>query len=135
MKRLVIDLDDTVCAASSFAPSGAPSEWRYANAVPNMAIIERLRSYKELGFTVVIHTSRNMRTFEGNVGLINVHTLPGILTWLNQHNVPYDEVLVGKPWCGTDGFYVDDRALRPSEFIALSHAEIAELLNKEKTRG
>ena len=134
MKRLVVDLDDTVCMAPSSEPADAPPGWRYENAVPNMAIIERLRSYKELGFTIVIHTSRNMRTFEGNLGLINVHTLPGILAWLARHDVRYDEVLVGKPWCGDDGFYVDDRALRPSELIALSHAEIVELLNKEKAR-
>ncbi len=45
-----------------------------------------------------------MRTYEGNVGKINVNTLPIIIDWLERHNVPYDEIYVGKPWCGHDGF-------------------------------
>ena len=39
---------------------------------------------------------------------------------------------MGKPWCGHEGFYVDDKAIRPSEFLALSRAEITELLNFKK---
>ncbi|HGX0587059.1 TPA: capsular biosynthesis protein, partial [Escherichia coli] len=44
----------------------------------------------------------------------------------------YDEVIVGKPWCGNKGFYVDDRALRPSEFARLNLQEINELFDKDK---
>ena len=51
--------------------------------------------------------------------------------WLARHQIPYDEIHVGKPWCGTEGFYVDDKAVRPSEFLALSHDEIHALLAKE----
>ncbi|TOH10543.1 capsular biosynthesis protein, partial [Vibrio parahaemolyticus] len=76
--------------------------------------------------------ARNMRTYEGNIGKINIHTLPIITKWLNEHNVPYDEILVGKPWCGHDGFYIDDRAIRPSEFVNLSYSQITQLLEKEK---
>jgi capsule biosynthesis phosphatase len=59
-------------------------------------------------------------------------TLPGIITWLQRHQVPFDEIHVGKPWCGFDGFYVDDRAVRPSEFLTLSLTEIHALLAKER---
>jgi len=76
-------------------------------------------------------TSRNMRTYEGNIGKINKHTLPTILEWLEKYNVPFDEVVVGKPWCGHEGFYVDDKSIRPSEFNALSYEEIQDLLEKE----
>ena len=72
-----------------------------------------------------------MRTYEGNVGKINIHTLPVIIEWLHTHKVPYDEIIVGKPWCGEDGFYIDDRAVRPSEFANLSYFEITQLLEKE----
>jgi capsule biosynthesis phosphatase len=72
-----------------------------------------------------------MRTYNGNVGLINVNTLPIILEWLEKHDVPYDEIIVGKPWCGHEGFYVDDKAIRPSEFNTLSYDEIQTLLAKE----
>ena len=69
-----------------------------------------------------------MQTFSGNIGQINAKTLPTILEWLDNHNVPYDEIIVGKPWCGNDGFYVDDRAIRPNEFISLNYNEIKDLL-------
>jgi capsule biosynthesis phosphatase len=58
--------------------------------------------------------------------------LPIIIEWLDKHDIPYDEILVGKPWCGNEGFYVDDRAVRPSEFAAMSFKEVTELLAKEK---
>jgi capsule biosynthesis phosphatase len=100
----------------------------YADKEPNLAVIEQMRSYKDNGFTIVIHSARNMRTYNGSIGKINVHTLPVILAWLDRHSVPYDEVVVGKPWCGTEGFYVDDRAIRPSEFASLSLEEIRVLI-------
>ena len=81
-----------------------------------------------MGFEIVIHTSRNMRTHENNIGKITALTVPVILDWLSRHDVPFDELHVGKPWCGMEGFYVDDRALRPDEFIRLTIDEIRDLL-------
>ena len=75
-----------------------------------------------------------MRTYEGNVGKINIHTLPVIIKWLEEHNIPYDEIIVGKPWCGFEGFYVDDKAVRPSEFMSMNLDEINALLAKEKVQ-
>lgn len=123
MKKLVVDLDGTITLANTSD---------YKNVLPNIELIESLKEYKENGFTIVISTARNMRTYEGNVGKINIHTLPTITEWLDKHEVPYDEILVGKPWCGHSGFYIDDRAIRPSEFIAMSFEEITALIEKEK---
>ncbi|MDK9759434.1 capsular biosynthesis protein, partial [Vibrio sp. D173a] len=67
-----------------------------------------------------------------NVGKINIFTLPIITEWLDKDDVPYYEVLIGKPWCGKDGFYVDDRAIRPSEFSKKSKEEIDAILAKER---
>jgi capsule biosynthesis phosphatase len=120
MKRIVIDLDDTITIDAS-----SPD---YATKVPNDAVVARLREYKAKGFEIVIHSSRNMRTHEGNVGRINVHTVPVILAWLDEHGIPHDELWVGKPWCGHGGFYVDDRAIRPDEFAAMSYEQVVELL-------
>ena len=36
------------------------------------------------GFKVVVFTSRNMRTYKGNIGLIKSNTLPIILDWLKK---------------------------------------------------
>lgn len=118
--RIVIDLDNTL----TIDEEGAD----YLSKAPNLTVIEKLREYKLLGYTISIHTSRNMRTYSGNVGLINLHTLPVIIQWLDKHNVPYDEIFVGKPWCGQNGFYVDDRALRPDEFCRLTQEEVSLLL-------
>lgn len=124
MKKLVVDLDGTLTQANT-------SDYR--NVAPRLDVIEQLRRYKKQGFEIVIATARNMRTYEGNVGKINIHTLPIITEWLDKHDVPYDEILVGKPWCGHDGFYIDDRSIRPSEFTTLSYDEINALFAREKT--
>ena len=71
-----------------------------------------------------------MFTHDNSLGKIVAKTVPTIAEWLSLHDIPYDEIWVGKPWCGTDGFYVDDRAIRPDEFIALSYAEIMMLITK-----
>lgn len=123
MNTLVVDLDGTITKANTSD---------YLNVLPNLELIEELRTYQKNGYYIVISTARNMRTYEKNVGKINIHTLPKIITWLNNHNVPFDEILVGKPWCGHEGFYIDDRAIRPSEFVSKTEDEIKELLGKER---
>jgi len=123
MKKIIIDLDGTLTQANTSD---------YKNVLPRRDVIEALKFYKEKGFEIVIFTARNMRTFDGSIGKINIHTLPIITEWLDTHQVPYDEIIVGKPWCGKSGFYIDDRAIRPSEFATLSLDEISTLLEKEK---
>lgn len=122
MRRLVIDLDGTITDEDPSIP--------YPEKRPNQSIIEQIKHYHALGFEIVIHTARNMRTFAGSVGKINAVTLPIIVDWLRANDVPYDEIHVGKPWCGTEGFYVDDRAIRPDEFLRLTLPEIHALIGK-----
>lgn len=119
MKRLIFDIDDTLCNTQNSD---------YTNAKPILAMVEKLREYHSQGFTIVLNTSRNMRTYSGNVGEINKNTLPIIIEWLARHDVPYDEIYVGKPWYGFEGFYIDDKAIRPKEFLDLSYDDICKLL-------
>lgn len=121
MKRLIMDLDDTLTITD-------PSK-SYSEKEPNTEIVEQLRYYKSMGFEIVIQTARNVRTYNGNLGKINANTLPVIIEWLSKHEIPFDEIYVGKPWCGTEGFYVDDKAIRPNEFLKYSLEEIRLLLN------
>lgn len=118
--KIVIDLDNTIAFTTN--------DGDYANALPNIALVDKLKYYQSIGYIICIHTARNMRTFSGNIGLINANTLPSIIEWLKKHHVPYDEIIVGKPWCGEKGFYVDDKAIRPNEFIQFSENKIFELL-------
>lgn len=121
-KKIVIDLDDTISKTT---------DGKYTESVPCMPVVEQLKKYKSSGYEIVIYSSRNMRTYERNIGKINVHTLPIILDFLKKYDIPYDEVIVGKPWPGKGGFYVDDKAIRPSEFISKTEEEINEILKKE----
>jgi len=89
--KIIIDFDRTITVNS---------EDGYSNAMPNRPVIEKLRPYKELGFEITIFSARNMRTYDGNLGKINIHTLPVITNWLDRHKVPYDDILFGKPWSG-----------------------------------
>lgn len=125
MKRLIMDLDDTICSTTN---------GDYKNSMPDLNVIQKMNDYRKMGFTIAISTSRNMRTYNGDIGKINANTLPVIIEWLGRYNVPYDEIIVAKPWCGMEGFYVDDKAIRPSEFKQKCYEQIVELLNQEKTR-
>ncbi len=124
-KTIVIDLDGTLCETKQ-------EHQEYAEVQPRQEIVQKLREYRELGFSVVIMSARNMKTFDGDMEKINAITLPIIVQWLNKHAIPYDEVRVGKPWCGEDGFYVDDRTIRPDEFVHLSFEEIKKLTGKSE---
>jgi capsule biosynthesis phosphatase len=128
MKRIIIDLDHTLCIPDPGSDQSLDPSDKYRNAAPVPGVIAQLRVYRAMGFEIVINTSRNMRTYGGDVEAIKANSLPLILAWLAEHDVPYDEVIVGKPWCGFEGFYVDDRAVRPSEFASLSYAEIKALI-------
>lgn len=127
MRRLIFDLDGTLTLDQPDVP--------YSAKQCNSEVLARLREYKAMGFEIVIATSRNMRTYRASIGHINAHSLPVIIDWLKANAVPFDEIHVGKPWCGDEGFYIDDKAIRPSEFLALDHAQVLELLAREGRRG
>lgn len=120
---LVFDLDGTLTHDDDAA---------YTDKRPNEQVVQKLREYRTAGFAIAIQTARNMRTFDGQIGKINAVTLPIVIAWLERHDIPYDEIYVGKPWCGPDGFYVDDRAVRPTEFLAKSPSDLSELLDAER---
>ena len=120
MKNLVIDIDKTLTKGDNKD---------YSLVSPNTVVIEKLKEYKNNGFNIILFTSRNMRSHNNNIGKITAKTLPIIFKWLEKNNVPFDEIYVGKPWCGNKGFYVDDKAIRPEEFVEKTYAEITKLIN------
>lgn len=126
MKRLVMDVDETISRTK---------EGRYSEADVIERTRDKMRQYRDMGFEIVLFTSRNMRSFEGNVGRIAARTLPVLVEWLDRHEIPYDEIHIGKPWCGHEGFYVDDKAVRPDEFHAMSYDEIRALLDAANRRA
>ncbi|MFM0517251.1 capsular biosynthesis protein [Caballeronia jiangsuensis] len=123
-KCIVMDIDGTLC------PKKLPDE-SYADLLPIPEMMEQLARYREQGFYVILFTARNMNTYDGNVGLIVANTGKLLMEWLDRHQVPYDELHLGKPWPGRGGFYVDDKAIRPDEFLKLSYNEVLKLVGEE----
>lgn len=121
---LIVDIDGTLCDIKG-------PDQSYAELIPRQPMIDQLREYQSRGYRILLYTSRNMRTYDGNLGLINRHTAPVLFEWLAKWDVPYDEILFGKPWPGKKGFMIDDRAIRPDEFLRMSEAEIQKLLGQE----
>jgi len=124
-KVIVMDVDGTLADRRESGQSYAD-----LSAVPS--VVQKIRSLKEQGYWIILYTSRNMRTYDGNIGRIMCHTAPVLVEWLARHEIPYDELHFGKPWCGHDGFYVDDRALRPREFVALDFKEIEAIFRRDR---
>ena len=121
----VFDIDGTLCPIKK-------SEEQYEDLVPYESMVQKLRYYKENGAKIVLFTSRNMNSYKGNLGMINKNTARILLDWLDKWNIPYDEILYGKPWPGHKGFYVDDRTVRPDEFLTCSVNELDEICRKSK---
>ena len=120
MKNLVIDIDGTLTVSDS--------NKHYKDVKPNLELINKIHEYKGMGFQIILFTARGMRTYSGDKHQITKYTRPAIEKWLQKHSIPYDELIIGKPWCGQDGFYVDNRSLRPSEFINMNYNEVLDTL-------
>jgi capsule biosynthesis phosphatase len=121
----VFDVDGTICPIKG-------KDERYEDLEPYEAVVEKMRMYHEAGAKIILFTSRNMNTYNGNIGLINKHTAKTLSEWLDKWDIPYDEILYGKPWPGHKGFYVDDRTVRPDEFLERSVEELEDLCKKAK---
>lgn len=124
----VFDIDGTLCPIKK-------KEEKYEDLIPYENMIQKLRYYKEHGAKIILFTSRNMNSYNGNIGVINKKTAKILLDWLDKWNIPYDEIIYGKPWPGHKGFYVDDRTVRPDEFLNYSVEELDKICEKSKEQS
>ncbi len=124
----VFDIDGTLCPVKK-------AEERYEDIVPYADMLQKLREYKAGGAKIVLFTSRNMNTYSGNIGLINKNTAKVLAAWLEKWGIPYDEILYGKPWPGHKGFYVDDRTVRPNEFLNYTVEELDKICRDSKAES
>lgn len=125
MNSMIFDVDGTIC------PIKQENE-NYSDLIPYKEMIEKMHELKEKGFKIILNTSRNMRTYEGDINKILENTKPVLEEWLKKWDIPYDEVIYGKPWPGKEGFYVDDRAIRPNELINMNLTELKEKCNNDR---
>ena len=120
---IIMDIDGVLCPIKSEDES-------YSELTPNTKVVEKMRQWRAMGFNIVLSTSRNMRTHQNNIGKITKETVPVIIEWLNKWEIPFDELYVGKPWPGKEGFYVDDRAVRPDEFLRYTPEELNKIMEQ-----
>lgn len=123
---LIFDVDGTLCPIKR-------KDDEYSNLVPDKEMVKKLKEYNAEGAKIVLFSSRNMKTYNGNIGLINANTAVTMTEWLKKWEIPYDEIIFGKPWPGHRGLYIDDRAVRPDEFLKYDFAEL-EKKCKESSR-
>lgn len=121
----VFDIDGTICPIKK-------KEQQYQDLIPYKEVVERIKYYKSQGARIILFTSRNMNSYNGNIGLINKNTAPILTEWLKKWDIPYDEIVYGKIWPGHKGFYVDDRTIRPDEFLKYSVDELDDICKKSR---
>lgn len=106
---LVVDLDKTLCTKKA-------SNETYADVKPHTDIIETINKVKDLGADVIIESARNMLTQNNDESKVIKNIGKTTLQWLDDNNVHYDGIKFGKTM-GT--CYIDDKALRPKEFMKI----------------
>jgi capsule biosynthesis phosphatase len=106
----VIDVDGTICIAEIVSGKGD-----YANAKPIKRVIRKIQDLRAQGHTIILFSARGMRTYQGDTEMIEANIRPVMEEWLARYSVPYDTLILGKPW-GPNVYYIDDRCLGPDEF-------------------
>jgi capsule biosynthesis phosphatase len=119
--RIIIDLDGTICHLKK-------SDQTYADLKPLPGAVEKLNALKNDGWYIVIQTARNMATQESNIGKVIKNIGKITLDWLEEFEVPYDEIYFGKP---NGQVYLDDRAHRFEGWDKIDSNEL-KIIAKEK---
>jgi uncharacterized HAD superfamily protein len=72
----------------------------YANRTPNMSMIIKVRQWYHDGHRIILYSARREQDRSTTEN------------WMMKFNVPYHQLILGKPKCD---MYVDDVAYRPEE--------------------
>ena len=110
-RSIVFDLDDTICSPIH---TGATTEEKYGKALPNQEVIDGMHKLAKAGFHITSASSRRMLTHNGDIEKILDDVGEITWQWLEDHDVPYHELVFGKPYSST--YYVDDKAMTPEMF-------------------
>ena len=100
--RICFDLDGTIAA---FKGEGE----EYSDVLPNPGAKEVLVRLRSEGAYIIIHTARGMGSCQNNLGKVIAKQAAITTEWLKKWDIPYDELLFGKP--NVDVF-VDDKGYR-----------------------
>jgi len=103
-KRIVLDFDDTLAYTSD-------RDW--ANAEPNLELIEKCNKLYDSGWIIDIFTARGSISCRSRVEAAEKYGSQ-IEEWLNKHHVKYHALSFDKPLAA---YYVDDKGITPEDFI------------------
>ncbi len=106
-RTVCVDVDDTICFTPGF---------EYASSVPNEPVVAKLRELHAAGWRIVLHTARGQGRSGGRIETVADVVYAEVEEFCTRFHVPYDEIVVGKPFAR---WYVDDKALRPDEFVTM----------------
>jgi len=109
----VIDVDGVICGPNNSEERIAS----YVDCTPIDVVVSRIRILFRLGHRIILHTSRNVNTFNDNEDKLNRITKPILEAWLKHYDVPYHKLVMGKPWGSGGVYYVDDRSLTVNQFL------------------
>ena len=112
VKRLVVDVDDTILVTTAHRD--------YRNSIPNWPMINKLNALYDQGWEIIYHTARGMVSKDEDLDLIMEEVYPVLISWMSDHRVKFTEVRMMKPF---GQYYIDDKALRPDEFLAMNFEE------------
>jgi len=104
-KTMVVDVDDTILTTKNRD---------YENSQPINPVVNKLREARSQGWHIILFTARGMGRSNGNIELVKDDVINEIQSFCSKWSVPYDELMVGKPWAA---MYVDDKAVTPKQFV------------------
>lgn len=108
--RICIDLDGVICQLRK-------ENETYRDLKPVIGAIEKLKNLRDNGHYIIIYTARRMKTHNANTAKVIADIGKITLDWLTKYNIPYDEILFGKPWAD---IYIDDNAFRFDDWCQIS---------------
>lgn len=112
MRRVIFDFDDTIAFTRN-------RDWN--NAEPNTALISKMNEMYNSGkWTIDIFTARGSISCKTREEA-SLKYRDGIESWLKKHGVLYHTLSFEKPLAT---YYVDDKAMRPDEFIDTKFSEL-----------
>lgn len=112
-KTFIVDIDDTISTHNNRD---------YVNAKPHYDIIRKLNNLYDSGFNIIYFTARGALSSNGNIQDIEKNCRAIVEDWMTVHNVKYTYLLFGKP---LGLYYIDDKALRPDEFMKMDIEALA----------
>jgi capsule biosynthesis phosphatase len=105
--RYVFDVDGVLCSLRK-------KDQSYAGVTPSWDMIDLVNKLKSEGHTIILYTARGMDSCKGNTGKAIANCAQLLISWLEAHNISYDELHFGKP---SGDVYIDDLSITPEDFL------------------